>query len=63
MTPAEIRESVVDILSDIAPDQDLSDLKPERLEVGAFREGCLKLCEGPDQSRQVLRAIPLQAVG
>ncbi len=29
MTPAEIRESVVDILSDIAPDQDLSDLKPD----------------------------------
>ena len=29
MTPAEIRESVLDILSDIAPDQDLSGLDPE----------------------------------
>ena len=29
MTPAEIRESVLDILSDIAPDQDLSGLNPE----------------------------------
>ena len=26
MTPAEIREQVIDILGDIAPDEDLSDL-------------------------------------
>jgi acyl carrier protein len=29
MTPAEIREEVLDILSDIAPDEDLSTLKDE----------------------------------
>jgi acyl carrier protein len=29
MTPADIREAVLDILSDIAPDEDLSGLKPE----------------------------------
>lgn len=29
MTPAEIQESVLEILSDIAPDEDLSDLKPD----------------------------------
>ena len=29
MTPAEIREQVINILSDIAPDEDLSDLKDE----------------------------------
>jgi acyl carrier protein len=34
MTSAEIREAVLDILSDIAPDDDLSDLKDEV----AFRE-------------------------
>ncbi len=34
MTPAEIRDEIVDILSDIAPDEDLSDLKDDV----AFRE-------------------------
>ncbi len=34
MTPGEIREEILDILSDIAPDEDLSDLKDEV----AFRE-------------------------
>ena len=34
MTPAEIREEILDILEDIAPDEDLSDLKDEI----AFRE-------------------------
>jgi acyl carrier protein len=34
MTSAEIREAVLDILSDIAPDEDLSDLKDDV----AFRE-------------------------
>ncbi len=29
MTPGEIREEILDILSDIAPDEDLSDLKDE----------------------------------
>ena len=29
MTPAEIREEIIDILSDIAPDEDLSDLNDE----------------------------------
>ncbi len=29
MTPAEIREEILDILADIAPDDDLSDLKDE----------------------------------
>lgn len=29
MTPADIREAVLDILSDIAPDEDLSGLKPD----------------------------------
>jgi acyl carrier protein len=29
MTPAEIREEVLDILSDIAPDEDLSELNDE----------------------------------
>ncbi len=29
MTPAEIREEVLDILRDIAPDEDLSDLKDD----------------------------------
>jgi len=29
MTPAEIRQQVVDILEDIAPDEDLSELKDE----------------------------------
>ena len=29
MTPAEIREEVLDILSDIAPDEDLSQLKDD----------------------------------
>ena len=29
MTPAEIREEIVDILSDIAPDEDLSNLKDD----------------------------------
>jgi acyl carrier protein len=29
MTPAEIREEVLDILSDIAPDEDLSGLKDD----------------------------------
>jgi acyl carrier protein len=29
MTPADIREAVIDILSDIAPDEDLSDLKDD----------------------------------
>ncbi len=29
MTPAEIREEIIDILSEIAPDEDLSDLKDE----------------------------------
>jgi acyl carrier protein len=29
MTPAEIREEVLDILSDIAPDEDLSTLKDD----------------------------------
>jgi acyl carrier protein len=30
MTPAEIREEVLDILSDIAPDEDLSGLDDEK---------------------------------
>ena len=34
MTPGEIREEILDILSDIAPDEDLSDMKDEM----AFRE-------------------------
>lgn len=34
MTPAEIREEIVDILSDIAPDEDLSGLVDEK----TFRE-------------------------
>ncbi len=34
MTPAEIRVEVLDILADIAPDEDLSDLKDDV----AFRE-------------------------
>jgi len=34
MTAAEIREAVIDILSDIAPDEDLSNLKEDV----AFRE-------------------------
>ena len=34
MTPAEIREEVLDILSDIAPDEDLSQLDDEQ----RFRE-------------------------
>lgn len=34
MTPAEIRDEVLDILSDIAPDEDLSGLKDDV----AFRE-------------------------
>ena len=34
MTPAEIREEVLDILEDIAPDEDLSELKDDV----AFRE-------------------------
>ena len=34
MTPAEIREEVLDILSDIAPDEDLSQLDDEK----RFRE-------------------------
>jgi acyl carrier protein len=34
MGPAEIREEILDILSDIAPDEDLSDLKDDI----AFRE-------------------------
>ena len=29
MTPAEIRQQVVDILEDIAPDEDLSELKDD----------------------------------
>jgi len=29
MTPAEIRNEILDILEDIAPDEDLSDLKDE----------------------------------
>ena len=29
MTPAEIREAILDILSDIAPDEDLSRLEPD----------------------------------
>lgn len=34
MGPAEIRDEILDILSDIAPDEDLSDLKDDV----AFRE-------------------------
>ena len=34
MTPADIREEILDILENIAPDEDLSDLKDEI----AFRE-------------------------
>lgn len=34
MTPAEIRAEIIDILEDIAPDEDLGDLKDEI----AFRE-------------------------
>jgi acyl carrier protein len=34
MTPAEIREEILDILSDIAPDEDLSQLDPDK----PFRE-------------------------
>lgn len=29
MAPAEIRDAIIDILADIAPDEDLSDLKDE----------------------------------
>jgi len=29
MSPAEIREEIIDILSEIAPDEDLSDLKDD----------------------------------
>ena len=29
MTPAEIQRAILDILSDIAPDEDLSQLKPD----------------------------------
>ncbi len=29
MSPAEIRDEIIDILSDIAPDEDLSDLKDD----------------------------------
>jgi acyl carrier protein len=29
MTPAEIRDEIIDILSEIAPDEDLSDLKDD----------------------------------
>ncbi len=29
MTPGEIREEIIDILSDIAPDEDLSDIKDD----------------------------------
>ena len=29
MTPADIREEIIDILEDIAPDEDLSDLKDD----------------------------------
>lgn len=34
MTPAEIRDEIIDILGDIAPDEDLSDLNDEQ----PFRE-------------------------
>ena len=34
MTPAEIREEIIDILGDIAPDEDLSGLNDEQ----SFRE-------------------------
>ena len=34
MTPAEIREEIIDILGDIAPDEDLSDVQDDV----AFRE-------------------------
>ncbi|MCD0461544.1 MULTISPECIES: acyl carrier protein [Pirellulaceae] len=34
MTPAEIREEIIDILEDISPDEDLDDLKDDV----AFRE-------------------------
>lgn len=34
MTPAEIRDEIIDILSEIAPDEDLSDLNDEK----SFRE-------------------------
>lgn len=34
MTPAEIRTEIIDILSEIAPDEDLSDLNDEQ----SFRE-------------------------
>ena len=30
MTPAEIRETILDILSDIAPDEDLTQLDPDK---------------------------------
>lgn len=34
MSPAEIREEIIDILNDIAPDEDLSNLKDDQ----SFRE-------------------------
>ena len=34
MSPAEIRDEIIDILSEIAPDEDLSDLNDEQ----SFRE-------------------------
>ena len=34
MSPAEIRDEIIDILSEIAPDEDLSDLKDDQ----SFRE-------------------------
>ena len=37
MTPAEIREEIIDILEDIAPDEDLSDLKDDVPEIAGLR--------------------------
>ncbi len=31
MTPAEIREEILDILSEIAPDEDLSELQDDKV--------------------------------
>ena len=42
MSPAEIRDEIIDILSEIAPDEDLSNLKDEV----SFREQ-MELDNGP----------------
>ncbi len=53
MTPAEIREAILDILSDIAPDEDLSDLKddvPFREQAGTGQHGLPRHRDGAAQA-------------